>query len=74
MRYSDKLKSFIGQKGTCIPTGSIVRFYLRESHEVTEHIDSIEEVLEDYIVINYLSDDSGPNTLTVPLDFFILSY
>jgi hypothetical protein len=81
MRYSEKLKSFVGKRGSCEPVGSQVIFHLAKSHKAIpyadrdrDYIDTISEVGDDFVVINFASDNVGASNIVVPINLLVIYY
>jgi hypothetical protein len=74
MKYSDKVKEFIGKKGECEPNASGFSFYLSNSSKVdkTKDNDSITEVGDDFAVITYNYTYQGTNRVIVPLSRLVI--
>ncbi len=74
MKYSDKVKDFIGKKGQCEPNVSGFSFYLSNSRKVdtAKDIDTINEVGDDFAVITYNNPYHGTNLVVVPLSRLVI--
>lgn len=71
MKYSDKLKEFVGGKGSLRHTSEHYSHFTFIIDSSKPFRDVIQEVKEDYVVIQY-QYDNNKNLVYIPLNLFVV--
>ena len=73
MKYSDRLKSFIGKKGNYYTPSGSHHFYLTDPLK-EEGNAKIEAVEDDFIVLSHTLEHYGTSAVIVPINLLTVFY